>query len=556
MSSRALLAVSLLALLGAPAEQDDLEGLLDQVLDEPHQFDPDVLDAIAAHGTPESLAALKRAGRSVTEWKRVHAVYSAALAYRGELEADAIAWVVDSCQKARDDTHMLGAARALAAFGDRASDEQERVFARHRDERVKDIVFQPLVPSRGREGTPKAVGAILDHGDLRQPEHRRAVLAALASCTDPKVDKLLVKRLGARDTRALQREALVTLLSSRPGSAVDNALLGALGDIDWAVQVRALEALASRGHPSAARKVEKLLASEDARVTRETVLTLDALIEDREGWRKTLLKLARSDERGQRMGAAVALAKMGGEEEIRALERLYDDPSWTVRAEAYEAARRRGAVASIPALEARLGEERGRLRGDLVRALAELRGVAAAARPLPTFFGVPIEGRHVAFLIDRSSTMGNALKSDPWTGQSRLQAAARELGDTLNALPLGTLVSAAFFDSELRGPDLTGTGNEVPKIVSYANGVRPGRGGTDLHGAILEVLLGGPETLLIVADGDPNLGQVIDSDLLVERIERRHRANKVRIHTVALGRERALLERLAAVTGGEHVHFP
>lgn len=190
---------------------------------------------------------------------------------------------------------MLAASRALAGCGERALERSTHVFDRTRDDRVRKIVFQPLIPGRGELGTPDAATELIDLVDWTEDSARSAGKEALARCRGDKVDRVLIRQMASRETRLEAREILVESLGARTGSAIDKALVQALDDARWEVAVLALEAIAERRQASAERTVEKLLRSEEPCLVYQAALTLDAVMEDREEWLSIVEDLAEGE---------------------------------------------------------------------------------------------------------------------------------------------------------------------------------------------------------------------------------------------------------------------
>ncbi|MFN3486141.1 MAG: VWA domain-containing protein, partial [Planctomycetota bacterium] len=196
------------------------------------------------------------------------------------------------------------------------------------------------------------------------------------------------------------------------------------------------------------------------------------------------------------------------------------------------------------------------------RAWWSARGEGPATEALPgpgvtaAFYELPVASSRVCFVIDRSLSMREG---------DRFEKARGELKRLLGALPEGSRVNILFF----------GAG-----VSSFAGGLRPldaqarrdaadfvdrqvpDARGTDLHGALEKALLlvgnpdsgvlreEGADTIVLLSDGLPTVGRVVDEELLARVVARRARYLRPVFHAVRLGAEAPMLRRLTERTGG------
>ena len=80
------------------------------------------------------------------------------------------------------------------------------------------------------------------------------------------------------------------------------------------------------------------------------------------------------------------------------------------------------------------------------------------------------------------------------------------------------------------------------------------RSGTNLYGS-LEFAFDDPDvdTIFILSDGEPSVGDIIDPQLIREAIAERNATRNVVINTIAFGADLQVLEWLAEDSGGTHV---
>jgi DNA-binding protein Fis len=103
---------------------------------------------------------------------------------------------------------------------------------------------------------------------------------------------------------------------------------------------------------------------------------------------------------------------------------------------------------------------------------------------------------------------------------------------------------AAALDAELR-----------KKAQGYIDGLGA-NGGTNLYDA-MSLAFEDPlvDTIIVLSDGNPSAGTVIDPVLIREDVKRWNTVRKIKIHTVSIGTDFDLLKWLAQDSGGEHSFY-
>lgn len=189
------------------------------------------------------------------------------------------------------------------------------------------------------------------------------------------------------------------------------------------------------------------------------------------------------------------------------------------------------------------------------------------------FFGVPVTGGAIGFLIDTSGSMDNATAGTAASGRrnqdlTRLGAAKEQLGVAVQAMdPEATFMLMSFAaDSHTwtRTPVKAGSG-ALRSLTELTSRMRPD-GGTNLYAGIalalrLEEARFGQEApaqideLFVLSDGLPTTGEVRDQEALLELVRQANKTAKVRIHCVFTGNADGaeLLRRLADDSGGVFV---
>lgn len=206
----------------------------------------------------------------------------------------------------------------------------------------------------------------------------------------------------------------------------------------------------------------------------------------------------------------------------------------------------------------------------------EVPAVLARQRPDGTraqFFGVPVTGASVVFLIDTSGSM-DAATSGPVTGPRR-----RDAGTRLGAAKEQLLLAAQSMPPESqffvvtfaeRGRSWTAAPikpgpSSLRALTELLSRLRAD-GGTDLHDGLAVALRwheqrhGVPITapideLFVLSDGQPTAGEIQDTERLLAVVRAANAYARVRIHTVftGTGDGAVLLRRLAEENGGVFV---
>ncbi len=171
-----------------------------------------------------------------------------------------------------------------------------------------------------------------------------------------------------------------------------------------------------------------------------------------------------------------------------------------------------------------------------------------------SFFGVPITGVEIAFVVDTSGSMRKAVRS---TGQgttatqrqrSRLAAACEQLTTAVNAMDPDTRYHLYTFANDAlvwnRKP-VPPTDRASRSLTETLARLEP-EGGTNVFDALVAVLdgergpwPGGPQPsideVFLLSDGEPSAGAVRNTDAILAVVREINRHRGVRIHTVFTG---------------------
>jgi DNA-binding protein Fis len=238
---------------------------------------------------------------------------------------------------------------------------------------------------------------------------------------------------------------------------------------------------------------------------------------------------------------------------------------------------------------------------------ARSKDAAKAAPPsgtsvAPRFYGMEINSLRVIFVIDVSGSMLDAVAELPkeyshesGAKPSRIDVAKFELSRIVQALSPGSAFNIISFSTgvdawmdglqeALTGGKAGGKASGGPKsgrekeksekdiekekakaaaldaeLRKKAQGYIDGlgaNGGTNLYDA-MSLAFEDPlvDTIIVLSDGNPSAGTVIDPVLIREDVKRWNTVRKIKIHTVSIGTDFDLLKLLAQDSGGEHSFY-
>ncbi len=185
------------------------------------------------------------------------------------------------------------------------------------------------------------------------------------------------------------------------------------------------------------------------------------------------------------------------------------------------------------------------------------------------FFGIPVLGQRVVFVIDRSGSMISPAPqpNDTVTGETgtptRLDIACRECWNAVKGMGADTYFNVVVFSDGAQAwkpelvPATTANKGALRNFLArlLANGstnlwdglssamqMRTAVGKSDYREAVDEIFL--------LSDGHPSSGEVMDSEGIKMRIAEQNRHTGIRLNTVFIGSRPSELDRLAQPGGG------
>lgn len=169
-------------------------------------------------------------------------------------------------------------------------------------------------------------------------------------------------------------------------------------------------------------------------------------------------------------------------------------------------------------------------------------------QPVPKFFGQPIYGKRVLFVIDRSRSMLSSVD-----GVTRNEEVQEELEGVIDDLPEGTFFNLIAYEEE-RQPWATelveSTFEARSAAIRFVYSLLP-QNKTALYDALEEALRHDENTeqIVLLSDGKPTAGRVVIPGAIVELITRQNVFSQTTIDAVGIdtrGDEEQFLEQLTS----------
>jgi len=316
----------------------------------------------------------------------------------------------------------------------------------------------------------------------------------------------------------------------------------------------------------------------------ELAANLHEILAKDPSWREDLAKLASGADLEERLLGLQLLLELGSDAGIGAAQNCVGHKQWEARSLAFRYLTKHRDVASIPLLIGRYGKEDGRLGEELDQALFahtatrcfakkewdtwwQKNGVGFALPHVDTikaggtsgggntiaYHDIPVVSNRIAFLVDRSGSMGSKIGTDQ--KRTRLDEAKAQLTRVVNALPEQHRVNVISYGSEvhplwdaLRPLNAENRDELLEKVRKFNMA-----GSTNIFDTI-ERAFADPDvdTIYLLTDGDPSAGRVKDVDGIAEEVRRWNRTRQLVIHCIGIGIDSSLLKRLAADNGGAY----
>lgn len=191
-----------------------------------------------------------------------------------------------------------------------------------------------------------------------------------------------------------------------------------------------------------------------------------------------------------------------------------------------------------------------------------------------TFFGLPVTGSSIAFVIDTSGSMDRDPRAaDPNAERrtavhSRLHAAKEQLVAAVQAMPAESRYTVVTFadDAHVWTVEPVHPGAATTRSLTELTSRFRAQGGTNLYAGLMRALAldeqrfgqaddGRVDEIFVLTDGQPTKGDVQDTEPILKLVREANKYGKVRINTVftGAGKGAELLRRLAEENGGVFV---
>jgi VWA domain-containing protein/HEAT repeat protein len=612
------------------ASADEIYKIIKQERDRSPYY---AFDRLAQIGTSKALNKLEDSIDLVAAPYSLMRAYAAFHRFQGDADCETQAWqfVARQASKAKSQAERYAAVVSMVAWGDYAVPTLKSILLNHQDARCRTYAGNALVPILGVQGDAQAAKLILNHVSLNMlrtvyvgsgpaarklwqgtstvnhirmaKSHREVVRSALLACQGPAVLDAYFTKLADKECTSNWKILLIEILGQLPDAEISERLAPMLRDPDASVVALAIQILGQRADwDGFAKRLRGLIKSKDIAVRRASLIALGKINLLEPNWGKQLLKYAQNKDSGIRMGAAVALAELHTPEAIARLHELLNDPEWIVRAEVVQQLGNLRRKQSIPVLITRLGQESGRLQGEIAFVLRmmsgknlglttgswnwwwETEGDSFKLPPLAevlakenkrkaqsdshrtgaSFYGLQVISERVCFILDTSGSMSAPAHSnsrntaaDGKRESTRIEVAKQQLSRIINQIGDGRMFNMIFFDSRIRSwaDKLAEMEDSSRKDALAFIKKQKAYGGTALYDAI-ELAFADPlvDTLFILSDGIPSGGKMIAVNQIRLTVARWNSARKIKINGIAIGMESPLLRWLAEDSGGIY-HF-
>jgi HEAT repeat protein len=595
------LAPLLALLVAAPAVAQDGRALVERIRELGDRAPSELHYRVAAPRDAEAFALLKEALEPLRDPGALRAAYGACGLFRGAaIEVSVRNWLAREAFHAPGSARQLAAVEALAGFWGDAEDELLRVVRSHSVRACREVAIEPLLPSLVAAGDRDSCRLVLENLGTRG-WRRSALLGALEHFQGLEAEAAVASVLRAPETTRPMKLLLLDTLGGRDSEVARTAVERRLEDTDDRVRLRALELVAARRDPADHERLERVALAGPPDFVLDAML---ALAEARSGDADFLMELyahTQSQDGATRRAAAAALARMPRRDALSLLHRLLRDEDLEVRLEALEGLERLRQAESVPRLIAALGGPRELVTHRAARVLrlvtGEDHGVSrerweawfereGSTFQLPTleearrreeqriarrdpgsggtsasFYGLPVEGTRVCFVLDTSGSMDELASGRGTTAgrrTTRMEVARTEVAASLDQLLDGVRFNLITFESGVRAlaPELIpldprSRARARDAVESWRAG-----GGTALFDGLRSALRDpAVEEVFLLTDGVPTEGEVVEEGDILQRVAGLLEGRSVRIHGVAIGQRSGLLRRLAQATGGHYTEI-
>ncbi len=189
------------------------------------------------------------------------------------------------------------------------------------------------------------------------------------------------------------------------------------------------------------------------------------------------------------------------------------------------------------------------------------------------FFGIPVQGTRVIFIVDLSGSMNFPMSRGTTAGPARyerempvrLDAAKKELIRAVNALPDETYFNLVSFNGNPKAKSwskrlIPASKGNKKKFTKFVEGLRADGGTNTWSGleealSIKSIVYGerypvSADEVFVLSDGIPTVGNVIDAREILNLVAETNRFSKLRINTVYIASQLTARDRQAEEMAG------
>ncbi len=550
-------------------------------------------EQLASMGNQDGLDALVKAVSTIQRREALEMLFTSISRFSNheDLADEALEFLLKQADS-NNDVVAAAAVPRMKAFGAEGAEALREIAESGRSALGRAHAIGGLRKELKEAADEDALELVLHGVSVPESGPRKKVYGLVRAFQTPECWKDLERYVGGKKSDDKRCLLLLSAMGSHPlgeDAAVDAGVIlvltSAIGSKSVARQFGALSLAAERGVALDAGDLTRLAKSKDSSVRRAAFVA--GLQGDDAPFRAT--DLAQSKDPLARQAAAVGFADLGAGPTLEELHRLMGDEHHVVRLAAIEATEVIRSKDSIPFLIGLLETETGRLRGDARRALKGLTGKDlglgagswkrfwAAEKDtfvVPTekeirraerkkarkgkggsaanFYGIEILSDRFALIVDTSGSM----QQKAYAGGTRMDVAKKQLNQTLDRLKDGVQFNVISFDAvarAMKGQMAVASKATKKKAHSYVDGLRAD-GGTNIYAALRTAFDDeGIDTIYLMSDGDPSIGEIIEVAALRAEVARWNSARGVVIHCIAVGQPHELLKGLAEDHNGTYV---
>lgn len=462
----------------------------------------------------------------------------------------------------------------------------------------QEYIAQETANKRGKNNNRNT-----DHYKKRFPE---SVRKALGSINNKETLKWLATDVLASEKK-YHESVLVMIITALGNKKSPEAVPGLIDilerDSDELLEASAI-ALGEIGDNSSVDPLIKLMKKSDTpKVVAACIGALMRIGDERAI--DPILEMAESNKWEIKSVAIRALGAFPCDKALKAAVKALKDKSWQVQLAAVAALKKMRSKDSVEPLIAAMRKAKGRLFHDILDALRDMleedwgedpdewddwwkkvKGVfkmpkkeeiAEGEEPTakqqkrrdistevekPTFFGSEVKSNRVIFIIDISGSMSGSMaqanRNQPrgQNGNRKIDVAKNELMNAVRKLGKKAYFNLFQFHTTYESwqPHMVrATRRSKASALEWINRMQP-TGGTNIFDP-LEKALQDPnvDTIYLLSDGSPGSGKYTATEDILREIRKINQFKGVKINTVGIRSNKALMEGLAKQNGGEYV---